>query len=130
MENFSSRTTKSPLLEKSFLLAIKIVDLNRYLIREHKEYVLSKQILRSGTNPGAMTREAMHAQSGKDFINKLEIAQKELNETSYWLQLLLATNFISKDQYTPLFNLTQEVKRMVTSSILTRKRNLGLLNKR
>jgi four helix bundle protein len=75
--------SKSPLLDKSFLLAIEVVKLSKFLIKEHKEYVLSRQILKSGTNPGAMTREAAHAQSGKDFINKLEIAQKELNETAY-----------------------------------------------
>jgi four helix bundle protein len=73
------------------------------------------------------SRVAAHAQSGKDFINKLEIAQKELNETAYWLQLLLATNLISKDQYHPIYNLNHEVKRMTRSSILTKKKNLGLL---
>ncbi|MFT5166654.1 MAG: four helix bundle protein [Saprospiraceae bacterium] len=104
-----------------------MVKLSRYLIEEHKEFVLSRQILKSGTNPGAMTRAAAHAQSGKDFINKLEIAQKELNETAYWLQLLLATNLISKDQYHPIYNLNHEVKRMIRSSILTKKKNLGLL---
>lgn len=127
MNNYEPEKPKSPLLEKSFLLAIEIVNLSRYLIEEHKAFVLSNQILKSGTNPGAMTREAVHAQSGKDFINKLEIAQKELNETAYWLQLFLATNLISKDQYNPIYNLNHEVKRMVKSSILTRKKNLGRL---
>jgi four helix bundle protein len=127
MYNYDPEKSKSPLLKKSFLLAIEIVKLSRYLIEEHKEFVLSRQILKSGTNPGAMTRAAAHAQSGKDFINKLEIAQKELNETAYWLQLLLATNLISKDQYHPIYNLNHEVKRMTRSSILTKKKNLGLL---
>ena len=127
MINSESKKPKSPLLEKSFLLAIEIVQLSQYLVREKKAYVLSNQILKSGTNPGAMVREAAHAQSGKDFINKLEIAQKELNETAYWLQLLLATNIISKEQYTPVSNLNFEVKRITKSSIITKKKNLGLI---
>ena len=127
MYKYEFEKSKSPLMDKSFLLAIEVVKLSKFLIKEHKEYVLSRQILKSGTNPGAMTREGAHAQSGKDFINKLEIAQKELNETAYWLQLLLASNLISKDQYKPIYNLNHEVKRMIRSSILTRKKNLGLL---
>ncbi len=129
MEYYKIKPTKSPLLEKSFLLAVEIVKLSRYLMNDKREFVLGRQILKSGTNPGAMTREAVYAQSGKDFIHKLEIAQKELNETAYWLQLLLVTDTISKDQYTPIYNLNHEVKRMIKSSILTKKKNLGLLKK-
>lgn len=77
-----------------------------------------------------MAREAVHAESRKDFIHKLAIAQKELNETTYWLQLLLATDYISKEQYDPIMNLTQEVKRMINRSIATKKRNLSLRSKK
>ena len=76
----------SPLREKSFDLAIRIVRLNQFLTSQKSEYVISKQILKSGTNPGAMVREANNAESGLDFIHKLAIAQKELGETQYWLE--------------------------------------------
>ena len=127
MKKYSFRPDGNPLLDKSFLLAIEIVKLSKYLMAEQKAYVIGRQILRSGTNPGAMTREAAYAESGKDFIHKLAIAQKELNETAYWLKLLLASNLISKDKYTPIYNLIHEVKRIIKSSIITKKKNLGIL---
>lgn len=73
---------------KSLLFAIRIVNLYKYLVGEHKEYVLSKQVLRSGTSVGAMVHEAEFGQSLADFISKLSIAQKKINETMYWLVLL------------------------------------------
>ena len=72
---------KDPLKEKTLNFAIRIINLNRYLVNDKKEYIVSKQITRSGTNPGAMVREAAHAESGKDFIHKLFIAKKEISET-------------------------------------------------
>lgn len=119
--------SKSPLKEKSFELALKIVKLCAQIKTDKKAFILSDQLLRSGTNPGAMVREAVHAQSGKDFIHKLEIAQKESNETLYWLELLFETKLIDSKQYQSVYNLTIEVKRMIRSSIITRKKNLGLL---
>lgn len=80
-------SNKSPLKKKIFLFAILIVNLYKYLTIEKKEYVLSKQLLRSGTNPGAMVREAFNGESDKDFIHKLKIGQKEIGETMYWLEL-------------------------------------------
>lgn len=73
--------------QKSFDFAVRIVKLNQYLTNDKKEFVLSKQILRSGTSVGAMIRESEHAQSKADFIHKLSVAQKEINETIYWLEL-------------------------------------------
>ena len=99
--------------EKTLDLAIRIVKLNQYLTTEKKEYVLSKQLLRSGTNPGAMIREAFNAESGLDFIHKLAIAQKETGETLYWLELLFKTNYLSKHEYDSINNDTQEVMKII-----------------
>ncbi|WP_229374210.1 four helix bundle protein [Fibrella rubiginis] len=85
MEN---RNRKPDLLkDKTLGFAIRIVNLNKYLVYEKNEYTISKQILRSGTNLGAMVREAANAESSVDFIHKLSIAQKETGETQYWLEL-------------------------------------------
>jgi len=74
--------------DKSFKFAIRIINLYKYLKTEHKEYVLSQQIIRSGTSVGAIIRESEHAESIKDFIHKLSIGLKEINETEYWLDLV------------------------------------------
>ncbi|MEO1260672.1 MAG: four helix bundle protein [Bacteroidota bacterium] len=117
---------KHVLKEKTLKFAIRIVNLNRHLVYEKREFVLSKQILKSGTNPGAMAREAANAESGKDFIHKLSIAQKENGETQYWLELLHATDFISKAEFDSLSSDCEEIGKIITSSIKTKKRNLGL----
>lgn len=116
----------SPLREKSFDLAIRIVRLNQFLTSQKSEYVISKQILRSGTNPGAMVREANNAESGLDFIHKLAIAQKELGETQYWLELLFKTDFINEIEFESICLDTSEVMKMIRSSIITKKKNLAL----
>lgn len=113
---------EGPLRRKSFLLAKEIVELYKFLSNEKKEFVLSKQMLRSGTNPGAMIREAINAESKADFIHKLKIAQKEASETQYWLELLLASDYINADQFNSINNLTIEILKMTTSSILTIKK--------
>ena len=87
------------LRDKTFQFSIRIVRLYRYLIEEKKEFVLSKQVLRCGTNPGAMVREAINAESGLDFIHKLSVAQKEISETQYWLELLFETGYITAEQH-------------------------------
>jgi four helix bundle protein len=117
---------KDVLKEKTLNFAVRIVNLNRFLINEKKEFVLSKQILKSGTNPGAMVREAANAESGMDFIHKLAVAQKETGETQYWLELLFATNFINKTEFESLFADSNEIGKIIASSIKTKKRNLGL----
>ena len=85
---------KNIVLDKSFAFAVRIVNLNKFLVAEKKEYVLSKQILRSGTAIGALIREAQQAESNADFVHKLSIALKEANETDYWLLLLSKTKYI------------------------------------
>ena len=90
--------------EKSFAFAIRIVNLYKLLSTEKKEFVLSKQLLRSGTSIGANIEEAIGGQSDKDFLSKLSIAYKEARESMYWLKLLQATNFLSEEQTKGLFN--------------------------
>lgn len=89
-------------VEKSFEFAVRIVNLYKYMIREHKEYVLSKQLLRCGTSIGANIAEAQRGQSKADFYSKMSIALKEANETHYWLKLLYRTDFLNKEQYDSL----------------------------
>jgi four helix bundle protein len=120
-------TTKyDPLREKSFELALRIVRLYRFLIDKKKEYAISKQVLRFGTNPGAMVREAANAESGIDFIHKMSVAQKETGETQYWLDLLIKAGYINEAEHTSLFADSEEVMRLIRSSILTKKKNLAL----
>lgn len=109
--------------EKSFLFAVRIVKLYKFLSEEKNEFVLSKQILRSGTSVGAMIREAEHAESHNDFKHKMAIAQKEINETIYWLELLVETAYLSRDQYESLNNDALEIIRLITSIIKTAKTN-------
>lgn len=118
---------KGALREKSFQLAIRIVKLCRYLTEKKKEYVMSKQLLRAGTNPGAMVREAENAESALDFIHKLGIAQKELGETEYWLSLLKATDYLTESEFKSIYADIEEVMKLIRSSILTKKKNLGLI---
>ncbi len=114
---------KGALRDKSFKLAVRIVNLCKFLRENKSEYVLSKQILRSGTSVGANVRESEHAESRADFIHKLSIAQKEINETLYWLELLNETEYINKTEFNSLSSDAEEIKKIVTSIILTTKQN-------
>ena len=107
--------------EKSFLFAVRIVKLYKFLSEEKKEFVLSKQILRSGTSVGAMIKEAEHAESHNDFKHKIGITQKEIYETIYWLELMVETDYLSKDQYESLNNDALDIFRLITSIIKTTK---------
>jgi four helix bundle protein len=115
----------SVIRDKSFSLAIRIVKLYQYLKSEKTEFVMSKQILRSGTSVGANIREAEQAESKKDFIHKLSIAQKEANETIYWLELLRATEFIDDKSFESIHQDTNEVMKIISKSIITSKKNLA-----
>ena len=117
--------TADPLRDKSFQMAVRIIRLYRYLAEEKKEYIVSKQLLKSGTNPGAMIREAANAESGMDFIHKLSIAQKETSETQYWLELLAATDYLTEQEFQSIYGDTEEIMRLIRSSILTKKKNLA-----
>ena len=114
----------NPLKEKSFDFAIRIVNLYRFLITEKKEYVMSKQLLKSGTAVGALAREAEHAESKADFIHKLSIAQKECNESLFWLELIERTEYITIEQFISIFDETVEIMKLTTIIIITTKKNL------
>ena len=110
------------ILDKSKAFAVRIIKFYQYLCDEKKEFVLSKQLLRSGTSIGANARESKNAQSKADFINKLSIALKEANETLYWLELFLESEIITKDEYDSLFQDLDELIALLTSTIKTSKK--------
>ncbi|MCL2435583.1 MAG: four helix bundle protein [Lentimicrobiaceae bacterium] len=114
---------KGVLKEKSFKFAVRVVNLYKYLCEEKKEFILSKQVLRSGTSVGAMVREAEHSESIADFIHKMAIAQKEINETIYWLELMMETEYISTKEFENINTNAIEIIKMITSSIKTAKSN-------
>lgn len=91
------------LQEKSFVFSVRIVRLYKFLWEEKKEFVLSKQILRSGTSIGANSEEGIAAQSDKDFLSKLSISFKEARETIYWLKLLNATDYLERNIFVSVF---------------------------
>ena len=111
----------NPLKNKSYAFAIRIVKLTQFLYTEKKEYILSKQNLRSGTAVGALIREAEFGQSKADFISKLSISLKEANETEYWLCLLKDTGYIDQLQFNSLHSDCKELIAMLVSSIKTAK---------
>ena len=106
---------------KSFEFAIRIVKLHKYLKHEQGEYVLSHQLIRSGTSIGAIIRETEHAESTKDFIHKLSVGLKEANESKYWLELLSANHFITKKMYDSLNKDCEELLKLLISSVKTTK---------
>lgn len=116
--------SESIVKKKSFEFAVRVVNLYKYLTGMKKEYVLSKQLLRSGTSIGANSREAQNAESKQDFIHKLGIAQKEADETCYWLELLYATEYISEEEYKSMHNDASELLKIIRSIILTSKQNI------
>lgn len=111
------------LIVKSKGFAIRIINLYKYLCNDKKEYVLSKQILRSGTSIGANIRESVFAQSKNDFISKMSIALKESNETHYWIELLNETGFISNKESDSLKADCKELLKILQASIITAKSN-------
>lgn len=109
---------------KSFLFAIRIVKLYQFLISKKKEYILSKQLLRSGTSVGEMVREAEHSESKLDFKHKLSIGQKEINETIYWLELLKETEYLTLEEFNSINSDAVEIIKLITSIIKTVKYNM------
>ncbi|TMI64584.1 MAG: four helix bundle protein [Bacteroidetes bacterium] len=114
---------KNILRDKSFAFAVRIYKLNQYLVEQKKEYVLSKQILRSGTSIGANVREAYNASSKSDFIYKLSIAQKETDETIYWLELLKEVGLLNEKEFESIQVEASELLKIIRNSILTAKKN-------
>lgn len=110
---------------KSFDFALRIIKLFQFLKDDKKEYVLSKQLLRSGTAIGALIRESEQAESKKDFIHKLSIAQKEANETDYWLELLFQSNYLNENQFQSIKFDIVEINKILASIIITSKQKLS-----
>ena len=113
----------SILLEKSLKFAARIVKLQKYLVKEKHEAVISKQIIRSATSIGANANEAIYGISKADFIAKLQISLKETAETEYWLRLLILSEYISEDLGKSLLNYCLEIKRILISTLNTAKEN-------
>lgn len=112
---------KSVVSEKSKSFAVRIIKLSQYLVSEKREYVLSHQILKSGTSIGANLREAEFAQSKKDFISKVSIALKEAAESEYWLELLYNAEYISKQEFDNLYCECNEINRLLITIVKTSK---------
>jgi four helix bundle protein len=107
--------------DKSFAFALRVVKLARYLESERREFVLSKQVLRSGTAIGALVREAEHAESKADFIHKMNIALKESNETCYWLDLLYRGEFVDKPSFDSIASDSEELVKLLIAIVKTAK---------
>jgi len=105
--------TNNPIADKSFAFSVRIVNLYKHLCYEKKEYVLSKQILRSGTSVGANIEEAIGGYTKKDFRAKMSISYKEIRETKYWLRLLKETDYIQDKEFKSLFNEAEEIAKML-----------------
>ena len=112
------------LKNKSFSFAVRMVNLYKFLKKQHSEYIISQQLIRSGTSIGAIVREAEHAESMKDFVHKLSIGLKEANESKYWLELLVATEFITKKMFDSLNKDCEELLKLLTASVKTSKRKI------
>lgn len=115
----------NPIKEKSFKFAIRIVNLYKYLCNEKQEYILSKQLLRSGTSIGANVSEAQRGQSKPDFVSKMNIALKEANETDYWLRLLYETNYLDENQFKSLYKDIDEIISILMSICKTTNETLN-----
>ena len=113
------------LVSKSYKFALRIVEMYKPLSTERKEFVLSKQVLRSGTSVGAMIKESEHAQSKADFLNKMNVALKEINETEYWLMLMKDSSYLSPAEYESMHKDCKELIRLLASTVKTLKKSLN-----
>src|SRR5690606_11848537 len=121
---FATQVKGNVLKDRSYAFALRIVKAYKYLCSDHKEYVLSKQLLRAGTSIGANVAEANQGQSKADFVHKLGIALKEAVETEYWLCLLLDSNYLTESQAQSLLEDCRDLIRILTSSIKTARKNI------
>ncbi len=110
--------------DKSFKFALRIIKLYKFLIKNEKDYVLSKQILRSGTSIGANIEEALGAHSKRDFLSKISISYREARETKYWLRLLKEADEINQEQFNSMLKDCEELIKILSSILLTTKENL------
>jgi len=111
--------------EKSYAFAIRVVRLREYLVRHKTEFVLCKQLLRSGTFIGANVEEAIGGQSKKDFLSKMTIAYKEARESHYWIRLLTDTNYLKREESESLLKDIEEIMKIITSIQRTTKKSLS-----
>ena len=111
-------------MKKSKAFALRIVKMYKYLCGEKREYVMSKQVLRSGTSIEANVREAIRGQTKPDFIAKMSVAQKEAEETCYWLELLYESGYLSRTIYESMYRDNLEINRILASIIITARQNL------
>ena len=112
---------KNVTLKKSMDFAVRIVNLYKFLCKEKQEYVLSKQLLRSGTSIGANVREGHYGQSKADFTAKMGISLKEVSETEYWLELLYKTEYLTKEQYESIKSDCVELAKLLTAIVKSSK---------
>ncbi len=114
---------ENPLLDKSLHFAARIIKLNKHLVKEKHESIISKQIIRSATSIGANANEAIYGQSKADFIAKLHISLKETAETEYWLRLLILSEYITEAEGNSLLNDCLEIKKILIATLNTAKTN-------
>ena len=115
--------TDNVIVTKSKAFALRIINLHKYLCNEKKEYVLSKQLLKSGTSIGANVKEGIRAQSKADFYSKLNIALKEASETEYWLELLFESNYICEVEFNSIYNDCQELIKILVAITKSQENN-------
>jgi len=115
---------KNPVLDKSFVFALRIVKLYRYLVENKREFVLSKELLMSGTNIGKHVKEAVNAESRQVFINEMGIAGRKTSETEYWLQLLFQADFLTEKEFNSIETDREEIFKLLTSIVKTSKENV------
>ncbi|MDR2732146.1 MAG: four helix bundle protein [Fibromonadaceae bacterium] len=127
MENGELRieNNPNPVVKKSYDFALDIIILYKFLVEERKEFVLSKQLLRSGTGVGANIREAIDGQSKPDFLSKMNISLKEARESLYWIDLLRDSNYIDLKQKQKVYKECEELIRILTSIVKTTKQKIG-----
>ena len=112
-------------LSKSYAFALRCIELYKFLTTTKKEFILSKQCLRSGTAVGALIKEAEHAQSKADFLNKMNVALKEANETEYWLMLLKDSQYLSEIEFNSINKDCDELIKLLVTIVKTTKSKLG-----
>jgi len=110
--------------KKSFNFALKVIDIYKFLVNEKREYILSKQLLKSATSIGANVEEAIGGQTKRDFITKISIAYKESREAKYWIKLIRYSNIIDKEVYNDMIYQIEEICKILSSIIITTKRRI------
>lgn len=125
MNNDERRQRINVVEERSYQFSIRIINLYKYLDENKKIYDIAHQLLRSGTAIGALIKEAVHAQSKADFLNKMNVALKEANETIYWLSLLHDTNYLKDNEFLSINNDCEELLKLLISIVKTTKNNLN-----